>query len=93
MKSQPKVPVSYRAFVRLTTEDFYRVFTPRFRLPSEAESYAEHKVDFWPTAEDYGIFEAQDAPTATWKNGRLRPLTKKEKKSSVGTSTTNWYVL
>lgn len=93
MKAQPKVPVSYRAFVKLTTEDFHRVFTPAFRLVSEAQSYAEHKVDFWPTAEDYGVFETQCDPTVTWKNGRLRPLTKKEKKSSTGTSTTNWYVL
>ena len=80
MKAQPKVPVSYRAFVKLTTEDFYRLFTPTFRLASEAQSYAEHKVDFWPTAEDYGMFAVDEEAHVTWKNGRLRPLTPKERK-------------
>ena len=80
MKGQPKPTISYRAFIKLTTEDFYRLFTPSFRLVSEAQSYAEHKVDFWPTAEDYGVFAGSETPSVTWKNGRLRPLTPKERK-------------
>ena len=64
----------FRAFVKLTTEDFDRIFTPVFSSEREAQSYAEHKLDFWPTAERFGAYSVHNAPTNTWKHGKLRPL-------------------
>ena len=68
------MPTSYRAYVKLMTEDFDRLFIPSFKTKREALSYAEHKLDFWPTAERFGSYSAAEGATAEWKNGRLRPL-------------------
>ncbi len=66
--------MSFQSWIKLTTDEFHRVFSPVFRTPREAIQYAEHKVDIWPTCESFGIQEVELQVTCEWRNGKLQPV-------------------
>ena len=67
--------MSYRSWIRLSTDDSWMVFVPRFKTINEATNYTQFKVSRWDNVEDFGIIEVDGAPTTRWYNGRLVPLT------------------
>ena len=64
--------MSYQAYIKITTDEFNRVFPPRFRTMREADLYAQHKAEVWPTCEDFGIQEVPLDHNCEWHNGKLQ---------------------